>query len=101
MVIGLPNIASWNARPSGSHWNNYLLEHPWFFNRNTLQIFMERAGFHETRDRSVSDDAPLAHIVRRIAQTYGLPAPQLGAMLSSIVFPAPIGLMYSVFKLDG
>ena len=27
LVIGVPNAASWNARLSGSHWNNYLLEH--------------------------------------------------------------------------
>ncbi len=99
LVIGLPNISSWNARLSGSRWNNYLLEHLWFFNRRTLQVFMERAGFHETRYRSISYDAPLAHIARRVAQTYGFPVPQLGPMLSSIVFPVPIGLMYSVFKL--
>jgi len=100
MVIGLPNISSWNARLSRSHWNNYLLEHLWFFNRKTLQKFMARAGFRETRYRSVSYDAPLAHIVSRVAQTYGLPTPKFGPKLSSIVFPVPIGLMYGVFKLE-
>ena len=101
LVIGVPNVGSWNARLSRSHWNNYLLEHLWYFNRKTLQRFMERAGFHETRYRSISYDAPLAHIVRRVAQRYGLPAPQFGPKLSSIVFPVPIGLMYGVFKLGG
>jgi SAM-dependent methyltransferase len=101
LVIGVPNISSWNARLSRSRWNNYLLEHLWFFNRKTLQKFMARAGFQETRYRSVAYDAPLAHIVSRIAQTYGLPAPKFGPKLSNIVFPVPIGLMYGVFKLEG
>ena len=101
LVIGVPNAASWNAKLSGSHWNNYLLEHLWYFDRKTLQRFMQRAGFHETRYQSVCYDAPLAHIVRRVAQTYGLPVPKLGPNLSSIIFPVPIGLMYGAFQFEG
>jgi SAM-dependent methyltransferase len=101
LVIGVPNVNSWNARLSGARWNNYLLEHLWYFNRKTLQRFMQRANFHETRYRSICYDAPLAHIVRRVAQTYGLPAPRLGPKLSRVIFPVPIGLMYGAFKLEG
>jgi len=101
MVIGLPNVRSWSARLSGGHWNNYLLEHLWYFDRKTMRRFMERQGFYETRYRSAAYDAPLAHIVRRVAQTYGLPTPHFGPRLSSIVLPVPIGLMYGVFQLEG
>jgi SAM-dependent methyltransferase len=99
MVIGLPNVKSWNARLSGKHWNQYLLEHLWYFDRKTTRKFMEREGFRETRYRSAAYDAPVAHIVRRVAQTYGLPTPHFGLKLSNIVVPVPIGLMYGVFQL--
>ncbi len=101
LVIGVPNAASWNARLSGGHWNNYLLEHLWYFDRKTLRGLMQRAGFHETRHQSVCYDAPLAHIVRRVTQTYGLPVPKLGPNLSGIIFPVPIGLMYGAFQFEG
>jgi SAM-dependent methyltransferase len=98
LVTVLPDAGSWAAKLSGNRWNNYLLEHLWYFDKNKLKIFMERAGFHLTRHRTEPYDAPLAHIVRRVAQTYGLSAPRLGPVLSRVVFPVPIGLMYDVFK---
>ena len=67
MVIGLPDVGSWAAKLSGSRWNNYLLEHLWYFDKKTLRIFMERAGFNLTHHRTEPYDAPLAHIVRRVA----------------------------------
>jgi SAM-dependent methyltransferase len=99
LVITVPDIGRWNAKLAGSRWNMYLLEHLWYFNKETMRTFMARAGFHETQHRVLPYDAPVAHIVRRVAQTYGLPTPEFGPKLSSIVFPVPIGLMYGVFKL--
>jgi SAM-dependent methyltransferase len=101
MVIGLPDVGSWAAKLSGSRWNNYLLEHLWYFDKKTLRIFMERAGFNLTHHRTEPYDAPLAHIVRRVAQTYGFSTPRLGPTLSGVVFPVPIGLMYDVFERAG
>ncbi len=98
LVITVPDIGSWNARISGSRWNMILLEHLWYFNKQTLKTFMEKSGFRETRHRTLPYDAPLAHIARRVAQTYGLPTPQFGRALSSVVVPVPIGLMYGVFQ---
>lgn len=101
IVITVPDIGRWNAKLAGSRWNMYLLEHLWYFNRQTLHAFMKRAGFRETHHRVLPYDAPVAHIVRRVAQTYRLPVPEFGPKLSSIVFPVPIGLMYGAFKFEG
>lgn len=98
LVITVPDVGSWNAKLSGDRWNMYLLEHLWYFNKKTLRTFMERAGFRETQHRTLPYDAPLSHVMRRVAQTYKLSLPQLGPALSSIVLPVPIGLMYGVFK---
>ena len=76
----------------------YLLEHLWFFDEKTLNIFMERAGFRQIRHRKMPYEAPVAHIVRRAGQTYGWFPFSLGKALSNIVLPVPIGLMYSVFE---
>jgi SAM-dependent methyltransferase len=101
LVITVPDVGRWNAKLAGSRWNMYLLEHLWYFNKETLRAFMKRAGFRETHHRVLSYDAPVAHIVRRVAQTYGLPSPEFGPKLSSIVFPVPIGLMYGAFRFEG
>jgi SAM-dependent methyltransferase len=98
LVITVPDVDSWNARLAGRRWNMYLLEHLWYFNKKTMQTFMKRAGFRETRHRVLPYDAPIAHITRRVAQTYGFPAPKFGRALSSLVLPVPIGLMYGVFE---
>ena len=101
LVITVPDIGRWNARLAGSRWNMFLLEHLWYFNKRTLSAFMQTEGFRETHHRVLPYDAPVAHIVRRITQTYGLPTPEFGPMLSSVVLPVPIGLMYGAFKLEG
>jgi SAM-dependent methyltransferase len=100
LVITVPDVDSWNARLAGARWNMYLLEHLWYFNRETLKTFMKRAGFRETRHRILPYDAPLAHIVRRVAQTYGVSAPEFGPAISSVILPVPIGLMYGVFARE-
>lgn len=101
LVITVPDIGRWNAKLAGSRWNMYLLEHLWYFDKQTLRAFMKRAGFRETHHRVLPYDAPIAHIARRVAQTYRLPIPEFGPKLSSIVFPVPIGLMYGAFKFEG
>jgi len=100
IVITVPDIGRWNAKLAGDRWNMYLLEHLWYFSKKTLGTFMQRAGFRETHHRVLPYDAPVAHIVRRVAQTYGLQPRELGPTLSSIVVPVPIGLMYGAFKLE-
>jgi len=101
LVITVPDVDSWNAKLAGARWNMYLLEHLWFFNRKTLQTFMKRASFREVKHRILPYDAPIAHIVRRVAQTYGVSVPELGRTISKVVFPVPIGLMYCVFEREG
>jgi SAM-dependent methyltransferase len=101
LVIGLPDVGSWNARLAGARWNCYLLEHLWFFNRKTLAAYMKRAGFREIKHRTVPYHVPVAHIVRRVAQTYGLPVPNFGPRFSNLLIPVPIGLIYGAFKLEG
>lgn len=101
LVITVPDIGRWNARLSGSRWNMFLLEHLWYFNKRTLRTFMQREGFRETHHRILPYDAPVAHVVRRVTQTYGLPTPEFGPRLSSVVLPVPIGLMYCAFRLEG
>ena len=99
LVVTVPDVGSWNARLSGQRWNMLLLEHLWYFDADTLRRFMKRAGFHETRHRSLPYDAPLAHIARRVAQTYGITLPRID-FASSLVLPVPIGLMYGVYQRE-
>jgi SAM-dependent methyltransferase len=101
LVVTVPDAASWNARVAGRRWNMYLLEHLWFFDENTLNVFMKRASFRQIRHRKLPYDASLAHIVRRVGQTYNWSMPALSKALSDIVLPIPIGLMYSVFEKAG
>lgn len=101
LVITVPDVGRWNARLAGSRWNMFLLEHLWYFNKRTLKAFMQKEGFRETHHRVLPYDAPVAHIVRRVTQTYGLPTPEFGPTLSGVVLPVPIGLMYGAFKLEG
>jgi SAM-dependent methyltransferase len=101
LVITVPDIGRWNAKLAGNRWNMFLLEHLWYFNKRTLRAFMQKEGFRETHHRILPYDAPVAHIVRRVTQTYGLPTPEFGPALSSLVLPVPIGLMYGAFKLEG
>jgi 2-polyprenyl-3-methyl-5-hydroxy-6-metoxy-1,4-benzoquinol methylase len=100
LVVTVPDVSSWNARLADGRWNMYLLEHLWYFNRKTLRTFMQQAGYRETRHRILPYDAPLAHIARRAAQTYGISLPELGSALSRVVLPVPIGLMYCVFQRE-
>lgn len=100
LAITVPDVDSWNARLAGARWNMYLLEHLWYFSRETLRTFMKRTGFREVRHKRLPYDAPLAHIVRRVAQTYGVSVPELGPAMSRVVFAVPIGLMYGVFERE-
>jgi SAM-dependent methyltransferase len=100
LVITVPDVGRWNAKLAGKRWNMYLLEHLWYFNKKVLGAFMKRAGFRETHHRALPYDAPVAHIVRRVAQTYGLLTHDFGPKISNIVLPVPIGLMYGAFTLE-
>ncbi len=98
LVVTVPDAASWNARLSGRRWNMYLLEHLWYFDQKTLDTFMNRAGFRQISHRSVPYDASLAHLVRRVGQTYGTFPPSVAKLLPEFVIPVPIGVIYSVFE---
>ena len=76
----------------------YLLENLWYFDQSTLKAFMERAGFRQISHRRVPYEAPLGHIARRAAQTYKSVVPPFGKVLSGLILPVPIGLMYVAFK---
>jgi SAM-dependent methyltransferase len=98
LVITVPDAGSWNAKLSGSRWNMYLLEHLWYFDQGTLKAFMERTGFRQISYRRVPYDAPVGHIARRAAQTYKSVVPSFGKVLSGLILPVPIGLMYGAFR---
>jgi hypothetical protein len=98
LVVTVPDAGSWMATLSGRRWNMYLLEHLWFFDESTLTAFMARAGFRQTCSRKVSYDASLAHIMRRLAQTFAPAAAPFGRALPEIILPVPAGVMYGVFE---
>ena len=76
----------------------YLLEHLWYFDQKMLNKFMNGAGFRQISNRSVPYDASLAHLARRVGQTYAAFPPSLAKLLPEFVIPVPIGVMYSVFE---
>jgi SAM-dependent methyltransferase len=98
LIVTVPDGASWNAKLSGRRWNMYLLEHLWYFHQKTLNTFMNGAGFRQISHRSVPYDASLAHLARRVGQTYAAFPPSLAKLLPEFVIPVPIGVMYSVFE---
>jgi SAM-dependent methyltransferase len=98
LIVTVPDGSSWNARLSGRRWNMYLLEHLWYFDQKTLNTFMNGRGFRQISHRSVPYDASLAHLARRVGQTYGAFSPSLAKLLPEFVIPVPIGVMYSVFE---
>jgi SAM-dependent methyltransferase len=98
LVVTVPDRDSWAARLSGRKWNMILLEHLWYFNRDNLRSLMERFGFRETAHRSVPYDTSMAHLMRRVTQTYKLPYVLNQAPLPKVNIPLPIGIMYSAFQ---
>jgi SAM-dependent methyltransferase len=98
IFVTVPNIQSFAARMMGGHWNMLLLEHLWYFSPATLQRLMTRHGFEQLTTRSVPFDASLAHLMTRMAQTFGMTGTLDAGPISKLVLPLPAGHMLSVFR---
>jgi SAM-dependent methyltransferase len=98
LFVTVPNIESLVARAMGKYWNMLLLEHLWYFSPKTLERMMARCGFEPLVFRSVPYDAPIAHLVTRLAQTFGMMGTFRGGPISRFVLPIPAGIMLGVFR---
>jgi 2-polyprenyl-3-methyl-5-hydroxy-6-metoxy-1,4-benzoquinol methylase len=97
LCASVPDVESLTAKLTGAKWNSYLLEHLWYFSPETLERFMAKHGFRRIEHGTIPYDAPIGHLVRRVAQTYRLPVGRLAGRLGEVIAPVPVGLMYGVF----
>jgi SAM-dependent methyltransferase len=94
----VPDIASLVARAMGKRWNMLLLEHLWYFSPATFDRFMARFGFERVAMQALPFDAPLAHVVTRLAQTFGMRGNLVPRGLARMVLPAPAGIMLGTYR---
>lgn len=94
----VPNVASRIARIMGKRWNMLLLEHLWYFAPDTFRRFMARHCFEMVAVRNVPFDAPVAHVVTRLAQTFGMKGAFVPSGIAKFSVPVPAGIMLGVFR---
>lgn len=94
----VPDIASLVARAMGKRWNMLLLEHLWYFSPATFDRFLARFGFERVAMQALPFDAPLAHVVTRLAQTFGMRGSVVPRGLARMVLPAPAGIMLGTYR---
>jgi SAM-dependent methyltransferase len=95
----VPNIESGVARFMGKRWNMLLLEHLWYFSPATITAFLAKHGFAKVALRSIPFDAPLAHVINRLAQTFGMKGSLIAPRgMAKIVLPVPAGIMLGVYR---
>lgn len=94
----VPNIASLVARAMGKRWNMILLEHLWYFSPATFDTFLARFGFEPVAMQALPFDAPVAHVVTRLAQTFGMKSTFVPNGLGKLVLPVPAGIMLGTYR---
>lgn len=99
--VSVPNVQSMAARVMGHRWNMLLLEHLWYFSPDTLRTFLAASGFEHIKTVSVPFDAPIPHIITRLAQTFGFKGALPVGRFSRAVLPVPAGIMLGIFRASG
>jgi SAM-dependent methyltransferase len=94
----VPNVESRVARLMGKRWNMLLIEHLWYFSPKTITAFLAKYGLVEVELRSIPFDAPLAHVINRLAQTFGMTGSLIPRGMAKIVLPVPAGIMLGVYR---
>jgi SAM-dependent methyltransferase len=94
----VPNIESLMARFMGKRWNMLLLEHLWYFSPRTFTTFLSKHGFAEVRQRPLPYDAPLAHIINRVAQNFGMRISTIPKGITKLVLPVPAGILLGIYR---
>lgn len=94
----VPNVESRIARLLGKRWNMLLLEHLWYFGPSTLARFLAKHGFEQVASCALPFDAPLAHVVTRLAQTFGMKGAFVPKGFAKGVIPVPAGIMLGTFR---
>ena len=97
-LASVPDIASLVAQAMGKRWNMLLLEHLWYFSPITFDRFLARFGFERVAMQALPFDAPLAHVVTRLAQTFGMRGNLVPRGLARMVLPAPAGIMLGTYR---
>jgi 2-polyprenyl-3-methyl-5-hydroxy-6-metoxy-1,4-benzoquinol methylase len=98
LFVTVPNIESFSARLWRRHWGLILLEHLWYFSPSTLRRFIEPFGWQLLDRGHLPYDVPLSHLVNRIAQLMRFETAKVNPLLSRVLLPVPVGLMYCVFR---
>ncbi len=94
----VPDISSIVARAMGKRWNMILLEHLWYFSPSTFDTFLARFGFERVAMQALPFDASLAHVATRLAQTFGMRGSVMARGVTSLVLPAPAGIMLGTYR---
>lgn len=98
--VTVPDIRSAAARLMGEKWNMLLLEHLWYFDASALGRFMKRAGFSAVAHQGLPYDASVAHLTRRLGQTFGLEGLRLPQAISQAVVPVPAGILFGAYRRE-
>jgi SAM-dependent methyltransferase len=94
----VPNIQSPVANLMGKRWNMLLLEHLWYFSPKTFSRFLAKFGFEQVSVRPLPFDAPLAHLINRLAQNAGIRSSIKPRGIGKAVLPLPAGLMLGIYR---
>jgi hypothetical protein len=100
LFVTVPNVESWAARLMGERWNMLLLEHLWYFSPTTLTAFLSKHRFAEVQLRSLPYDAPLAHIINRTGQSFGMRFSQVPKGITRMVLPVPAGILLGIYQAN-
>ncbi|MGM5033871.1 class I SAM-dependent methyltransferase [Tardiphaga sp. 803_E3_N1_3] len=98
LCFSVPNVGSMFAKLAGGRWNAFLLEHLWYFSPKTSDKFFNDQRLTRVEIGSLPYDVPLSHLVRRVAQTYGISGLSSLNSGSGWILPMPLGVMYAVYS---
>ena len=87
LILNLPMIDTWPAKLLGSKWPFYLNVHLYYFNKNTIEKFLQKTGFQLEGMKMYTQTLSFGYILERA----GIGKASSGAFMSSIPFKYYLG----------
>jgi SAM-dependent methyltransferase len=94
--IATPSLDSWSATLLGRNWMEYKVEHLWYFNRNAMQLLLEKAGFYKARFYPNCKVLNLDYVTRHFAR---FPVKGITPLMNLARKMTPYKLAYAPFKV--
>lgn len=98
LFFTIPDMGSFMSRLFRSKWNCVLLEHLWYFDRQTIKQFVNRFGFQLLHIENFPFSVDVETLMKRISQTFGFPSIPLPQVIRNRVITLSTGLIVGVFK---